>query len=230
MTDRLDSKNERTADAAATPRVASGEGSHESHRHVRPWQFGIRGLLLLTLGASVVFAVMRLFGPLGQVAIGWILVMAVGHVWATVTGSHLRRKRRTSFLTRVDDSPATSARLPKEQVQIAIERTRQPATRLSQQSRLGLEVRYSIYVGAVVGGIVGSALLLAAYHEQGVFVGVLIGGGSAAVIGGFFGFMASSCYIVARTAWREASESASPDTRGLHRITRTPEKPVVGID
>ena len=77
-------------------------------------------------------------------------------------------------------------------------------TQLSRQRPLQRKSIYTgITIGACLGSIVGTAILILGWQET-VAVNVLFGATSAAVIGGLFGFWTTSLYQVARGALTEA--------------------------
>jgi len=181
----------------------------------RRWQFGLRTLLLAMLGLSALFALMSLFGTSGKVMIAWIAILVFGHVWATAVGSYSRRWQH----------PAEDQHQP-------LPRPRQqrppsgnsPPSKLWQQASIQRQVRIPTFLGAALGGTAGTFALATLYSRQGVYFGILLGGISAAAIGGLLGFMASSCLHVAASAWREAALYAHRPAEPPRPSKKPPDK------
>ena len=89
-------------------------------------------------------------------------------------------------------------------------------THLERTGSLGRLVPVSTAVGGVCGAVIGTAALLACTACS--WAGAALGGASSAVIGGLFGFLATSFVEILRTSVREAiaaeRRTAASDHRG----------------
>jgi hypothetical protein len=75
-------------------------------------------------------------------------------------------------------------------------------TRLEQRTSLGRLVPVSACIGAVCGGITGTAALVKLSSSS--VAGAALGGVSSAVIGGLLGFLGASFVEIVRTSLRDA--------------------------
>lgn len=169
---------------------------------LQPGQFGLRFLLLLMLGASVLFAILGAVGPVAKLGIIWLLVMVMGHVWATAVGTHLRRQRSDLV---DDDGP------PPERVALSVTPQRSTAAQghLHMSTRLGRRPLVVGCAGAVLGGSVGAVLLSLTYWDRASYAGLVLGTLCLAALGGFLAFLATSFLQVALRSLREAAAGAS---------------------
>ena len=196
------------------------------------WQFSLRGMLLGMVLVSALFAVMRSFGPLGKTLIAWIAILIAGHVWATAVGTFLRRRHghRGPLATADKAAPRASRTTEPRSVSLRSLGVSANAIHLRQQSRLARRTRTPITMGALLGGAAGTLLLVAVYGRGGLGAGIVLGGVSSAAIGGLLGFMASSCFYVARTAWIEATREAGSSAGSRANGTPSAENTSYGND
>ena len=159
-------------------------------------QFGMRSLFVFVTACCIIFALFGLLGRLWALAFGWMLLMTAVHVAANVWGTRLRHR-----------NPAAAPRLDRAGLQHDVEPpviVCAPATRLRERARLSwLRVAMSVLL-AILGGTLGVGLLWLVGMDYG---SLAIAGMSAAVLGGFLGFLASSFFEVALCAWWEAQKS-----------------------
>lgn len=80
-----------------------------------------------------------------------------------------------------------------------------PPTHLEQRTRVGRLLPVSAGIGGIVGGVAGGMAL--ATLTSASLPGVILGGGSSAVLGGIFGFLLASFVEILRTSIREALEA-----------------------
>lgn len=123
---------------------------------------------------------------------GWLAAMVIaGSVAAHVAGNALGTKLRDASDARVGRPLQQPMPLPPNRSSL-----------LRQRTSLGRLVPVSVGIGAVCGGVAGSAALILATGAS--VAGAVLGGVSSAVIGGLGGFLAASFVEVIRTSLREA--------------------------
>ena len=156
-----------------------------------PPRFSLRALLAVVSVLCVLFALMSAVGTIWSLMIVFFLSLVMAHVMGNSLGTKLCS--RTSRLV-----PPLGAQLGNlESFEVAGPR------RLAERSGLNRATIAMTLGGATVGGIVGGTALAATY--PGASAGaVALGIISSAVLGGFFGFTASTFFSVARAALREA--------------------------
>jgi hypothetical protein len=181
----------------------------ETDQTARPPQFGLRTLLLAITALSVVFAVFAAVGPMWSAMLALAFSLIGLHVVGNALGTRLREEapHRINLETPVDAEP-----LPPLQLAGEIPAARRLQEHASIDFRCWIAAAFGAVLGASLGGIcvawmVGQRLTLS---------GLLVGIASSAVLGGLFCFMASSLFLVARTAWREALESLDDAPPGPH--------------
>jgi hypothetical protein len=125
----------------------------------------------------------------------WFAALVAAHVFANAWGHQaaLDRRRRDAINPPRATPPAAIAwhDLP-------------AATRLRRQIPLGSSMRVATLACAAAGGSLGVALLLMGKLGETGWEGIVVGGLSAAILGGFFGFLTSSFVQTAGSAWGEA--------------------------
>jgi hypothetical protein len=189
--------------------MSSTTGNHEhSNSTRRPFQFGLRALLLAMACLSVLFSVMSLVGPMWSTILVWFLVLVAAHVVGNSWGSRRWPADRTLPAEADELAGAQSLRFASGSCPNV------PATQLCEATKLGWMMPLAAGSGAVLGGAIGVGFLLWLGFEQVGYAGITVGGCSAAVVGGLAGFLASSFVSVARGAWQEAVETGPATTRG----------------
>jgi MFS family permease len=162
---------------------------------VRP-QFHLRTLLLAIAVISALFALLQAVGLYSFLVLVFFLGLIACHVIGNALGTRLRDEARR--LAQVEgaapDPPPTTGALP----------AKPPASQLTENRKLPRGLLGFTTAGAVLGGIVGGALITAVTWQHITVAGIALGVGSMAVLGGFAGFLASSFYMVAHGALREA--------------------------
>ena len=89
-----------------------------------------------------------------------------------------------------------------------------PVVRRSPLYQRGIEMpwlRVWIVSGAVIGGAIGAGILAAAIGHRTTMAGLAVGAISAAILGGWFAFVAGSFWAILRHGWRDAVEDANRD-------------------
>lgn len=160
----------------------------------RPFQFGLRTLFVATACFSALFAVMSFIGAVWSTILVWFLLLVLLHVVGNAWGSHRWRRDGQDASEMTEEGPPWRSGPPAEA----------PATRLRESTRLGWTMLAVTISGALLGGGLGAGSLACLGSAKIGYVAIAVGGISSAILGGFFGFLASSFVEVAGQAWREA--------------------------
>jgi hypothetical protein len=178
------------------------EFEHDSPpRALPPLRFGLRTLFWIMTLSSVVLAVFSAVGFAWASFLGLMLMLVALHVAGAVVGDHLRRAPRI---------PARAELTTQHVARYELHTCgwQPPAAGGLQQHRpIGRLVLWMGGLGALVGGACGGALLWASYGERLNWPALALGTLASAVIGAWFGFLASSFIRIARAGWREAARS-----------------------
>ncbi|MCL6502401.1 MAG: hypothetical protein K6T86_06915 [Pirellulales bacterium] len=166
-------------------------------------QFSMRHLFWTIAVVAVCMAVMARLGVESAIAFLWLAVLVAGHVVATAWGTSAKR-RATRLASKHEHvhSPPVPGVVPYA-----------PPTRLRDSTRLSRIVPIVCAIGALLGSLVGTVLLVRANWGRLTFSSMLVGAASCAVIGGFVAFLASSFITVASAAARQAREQTPPARR-----------------
>lgn len=189
--------------------AASADGSDPGPA---PVQFRLKTLLSLTAAVSVAFAAMGRLSVVWAVALAWFLLLVAGHVAANAMQTRAvdhatPRRRRDATTPRCersrDANEAGSATIDMQQACA-------PTTRLGSQARLGTGLTLIVGLGAIVGCVLGTALIFV--HTRGELgrSAFFLAAISSAGIGAFLSFLAGSCAKVTSKAFREATTTADP--------------------
>lgn len=165
-----------------------------------PWQFRLRTMLALVAGLSGLFAVMHVIGAVWSAMLVWFLILALAHVTANFWGTRIAPCESRSP---VSDLPPDSAGPANQTV------TATGAVRLSESRRPGWPMLIITAVGALAGGTLGCTALVLICLDRAGYAGVILGTASAAVVGGFLGYLTSSFAVIALRAWKEALSGSS---------------------
>lgn len=157
-------------------------------------QFRLRTLMLVVTGCCLMLGLMKEIGPVPSVVVCLFLLLVVLHVAGNALGTSLRKEADRK---RDEDGPPPS--LPQ-----ALAAPAKSASRLRERTSPGLIVVALTAIGALLGGSLGS--LAYAYWTDVDTAGLAVGSISAAVLGGFFGFLSSSFLKMVFRAWRQALE------------------------
>lgn len=179
-------------------RPPTPESEHAERRVIEAPRFSLRSLLLGVGLLSALFAVMSALGAVYSVLLVWVVLLVAAHVVGNAWGTRLREGRV--------ETNADSPGLPVRTATAAMARSaRAPTTRLG--GRIGID-RYMVVAtcaGAVSGAVLGTLVFSRIYGHTAGLSAILFGAFSAAVLGGFLGFLVSSFLGVALQALREAS-------------------------
>jgi hypothetical protein len=156
-------------------------------------QFHLRTLMLAVTGCCVLLGLTKEIGPLASVGLCFFLALVGLHVAGNAIGTSLRQEVNRE-LAAERPQPVAPAR----------ERVATSPSRLRERTPLGWMVLLLTGVGAALGGSLGS--LAYAYWTDVNTAGLIVGSISAAILGGFFGFLASSFSKIIFRAWRQALE------------------------
>lgn len=193
--------------AAPQPVATPGDAAEPP----RPFQFGLRTMFAGVAMLSALFALMGAVGMVWSVILVWFLLLVVAHVTANAWGT---RAGRRGVRSQPDDPRGESTAPADPPRQLTFE----GAARLRETRRPGWPMFVVTAAGALSGGALASTALMLLSLERAGYAGVVVGAVSAAAVGGFLGFLASSFLDVAGHAWREAAHGpASPVKRNSFR-------------
>jgi len=160
-------------------------------------QFGTRTLLVGTALCALLVLVLQHVNALLGMTILWFLVLVAAHVAANARGAHKSRQTSRSERPEMTDADSSWSPRPADVALVCA-----PATRLRDHRRFGRMLLIVTAATACVGWLAGTAaLVLATRADAG---GIVLGGISAAVLGGFLGFVSASFAMVATRSFREA--------------------------
>jgi hypothetical protein len=186
----------------------------EDSRALPPPQFRLRSLLLGMTFFSVLCAVMVAAGLLWTTAIILLASLIVLHVAGNAIGIRLRDGKLQEPVVAI--APRRLSIEEMEQLAAAPQRLRENTSLRRPWLFFGM---LSASVSGTLGGIVIAILVGKKLTIPGRALGIF----SAAVVGGLFGFMASSLYCVAKTAWREALAASNDPQQPIFETKRTSE-------
>lgn len=149
---------------------------------LRPPQFGLRALLILTTMIAVVFFTWRMLGPLAAATEVLLLLAVLAHVAGNAVGTRLRDQHRSPGNSQLQARPH-SALAPHAFA---------PKTQLALRQQLGWMLPVISCVGGIVGGAMGGGWLIRLNAAQVSLGSSLLAYASCGVLGGFAGFLAYS--------------------------------------
>lgn len=149
--------------------------------------------MLGVTGCCVLLGVMKEIGPLPSVGLCFFLVLVGLHVAGNAIGTTARDDTNRELAA---ERPQPAAPAPKH--------VANSPSRLRERTPLGFMVLVLTSLGAALGGSLSS--LAYAYWTDVNIAGLIVGSISAAILGGFFGFLASSFSKIIFRAWRQALE------------------------
>ena len=168
----------------------------------RPPQFTTRTLLAGTAACALLVVVLQAVGLVWGAAIIWFLLLIAAHVAGNLHGSHrdldaagIAPRGAADRASPISGGPGIAAACA-------------PATRLRFSKGFGRALLVLTIATAVAGWLFGTAVLLLLTRADAG--GVLLGGLSAGILGGFLGFVAGSFAMVATRAFREAAHEHHP--------------------
>lgn len=150
----------------------------------------------LAVVIGVACAAIEWLGIAGWIAAAVLAASVAMHVIGNALGTSLREATDRD-LRRVRAAAAAAPTLPRRQ-----------AHRLEQRTSLGRLVPVSAGIGAACGGTAGATALVA--WTSCTPAGAVLGGVSAAVIGGLVGFLAASFVEIVRVSLRDSLAAERP--------------------
>jgi hypothetical protein len=173
-------------------------------------RFGIRQLLLFVAGAAALLMLMLRTEGAWPLVIGTSVALVAAHVVGTLLGTRLRNSSvdvRTwrSQKYGVNDTPRTGpANQDLKQLHLP------PASSLARQPVASRRGAWSLAIGGAVGLLLGTTVLMLVPGGDITWPGLAVGAVSCGVLGGWLTFLASSFWLIARHAWREANAPEEP--------------------
>ncbi len=172
--------------------MASEYPPTENRRH---WpRFSLRTLLLIVAAMCGLLSLATSLKPIWALVASWGLLMVAAHVAGNVSGTRRYRGPRE-----MDEGPAF----------ISNEIVHAPSTQLREHADFGRSMIFATLASALVGCLVGTTYLILGLRTSPPLLGLLVGATSSSIIGGLFGFLASSFLNVFRRALRQASGKTS---------------------
>jgi uncharacterized membrane protein len=179
---------------------------------LEPPKFSLRALMAAMAVAALAITMGKWLGPLGAgvAVIGALSIIA--HVAGAAIGGRLRA-RDAATLPRddaaSDQEPPGSGPVWLQPVS-AHASDFAPPTKLSHHTPLQRKpVLICSFVAAALAAVAGAVFVAVATWQRVTVINVLFGAGSAAVLGGLFGFWASSLFQVVRSAWLHAHQEVT---------------------
>ncbi len=170
----------------------------------RPYAAPIGALRALAIGVGLswlLFVVMRFIGPLGSLALLFFLLMVALHVAGNALGTSLG-ERLGGYGPAIDDDDGPP---PGSPPRIARLRRMHPG-RLVEHSPVTWSTVALTALGALCGGTLGALGFY--FLMRATLAGLIVGAVSSAVLGGFFGFLASSFMFTFWVAWRQSLQES----------------------
>jgi hypothetical protein len=195
----------------------SGETVTSSSRHVGPaeeplFRFGLRQLFYFVALISVVLAAAVLSQGIAAVAMLLAALVVAAHVFSTALASRLRaRSELEQAIGRTDGLENTK---PMGLLEHAHHATIPCGTRSPWHARGSTALPWLprlIVSGLAVGGITGASVLAATLGHRITLGGIVVGGLSSAVVGGWFAFLGGSFYGIFRHGLRDAINEQQQD-------------------
>lgn len=156
--------------------------------------------------ASGLFAVMHFVGAVWSAILVWFLVLVLAHVTANFWGTRIAPGETQHSL----DEEGRNNRALQDGRDGRTSSAVVGAVRLSESARPGWPMFVVTAAGALIGGTLGGVSLFLLSLDQAGYTGVMVGTLSAAIVGGFLGFLTSTFAQIALRAWNEAVCGAPP--------------------
>jgi hypothetical protein len=188
---------------AANDFAMSIEPSPESP-HLSRWHYGFRALHFAAILCGALLAVAESIGLMGTLGLVFLILLVVMHVLGNALVTRLNRESTWQ----IDAEQVDPALLPPVdgwRADIGPPRI----SHLGMRTSGGWLVGTMTCLGMLAGGILGGLF----FAQEPTVAGMVVGTVSAVVLGGFFGFMTSSCSKVVLAAWWQAKAECGPRPR-----------------
>lgn len=160
----------------------------------RAQQFSIRALFLSVAAVGVLLAIGKLIGAEWMSLTLWVMLLVIAHVAGAIIGHRRRASETDSAETRDPASLLRGAPLP--------ELAGSQPGELARPQPLARWVRHLTVGGAILGALAGLGGMW--FVGAASVNGLALGTASAAVLGAFFAFLASSFLAIAISAFDQA--------------------------
>lgn len=170
-------------------------------------RFRLRTLFFVVTLCGVLFGVMHALGPMASIGVAMVLATIGLHVAGNALGT-MRRDATTQQVGERGHDPVDTSLVIEQCLQA------KATHRLRESAPLGWTIRITTLLGATVGLVLGIVVLEQLTHAA--LPGLIFGAMSAAVLGGFFGFLSGSFLEVARRAWWQAMCESRRDQMRPH--------------
>ena len=172
----------------------------QPERSLVAWRFRLRSLLIVIAAALVLLSLLARLDTAWSTVVLWSLALMAAHVAGAALGSNVYGGKPTLRVERRLVGPTIG------------NAKAAPTTRLGSARSLPGWLLAPACGGALLGGLLSTALIaLACFHEAGV-LGLTIAACSGAVLGALFGFLVGSFLAIASGAWREAERNGQHPT------------------
>jgi hypothetical protein len=165
-------------------------------------RYSLRHLFWLVTAVSILFAAVACF-PISLTSIAVLLAVTVValHLLSTAVGSHLRAEADRESAANGQEFPegamvsqSIAAQLSESGSHSVFRQRHRPVRRLL----------LLVAIGAVVGGVIGGAVLEFAVGSHATPMGIAVGAVSTAVVGGWCAFLGGCFWAILREGWRDA--------------------------
>lgn len=162
------------------------------------FQYGLKGLFLLTTAFAGLTALASMISTVALVAVVWFLLLVLAHVAGNAWGRRQQREARAP--SELDEGPP-----PPTEVAAAWQRPRDVS--LGRRVDFGRSMFFTVTVAAAAGLAAGALFVLCGGMPRWNAYGLVVASFSAAVLGGVLGFLLSGCLRVLAQALAEATDS-----------------------
>jgi hypothetical protein len=152
----------------------------------------------------VLLAASRVVGALAMAGLVLALLCVAAHVAGNALGAQLRANGSQPLRDPAADHGLGGSGERIVRPPSPTEADFAPVTALSYHTALGRVMFVAIGAGGVLGGVLGGGVLAVANWERATIANTALGAISCAVLGGLWGFWASSFFKVIWRAWSEA--------------------------
>lgn len=173
-----------------------------------PVQFRLRSMLIFVAAVPALVPLMlslvQFVGAAWTAVLIWFLILVVAHVTANFWGT--RVAPNAGRVSHVQDEPGECRSADRLLATPPV-----GAVRLSESARPGWPMFVVTGAGSVIGGLIGGVALTLLSFERAGYTGIIVGTISAAIVGGFLGFLTSTFAEIALRAWQEALHGAAAE-------------------